>query len=87
MIPVFTGTRFAGVKGWVKPITLTLAPVSWYGAGSLPSRERGFSLGVVDVFRGVEAEATVFVEVESVAEELQVSHAAGSLDDLFFGSG
>ena len=40
----------------VKPITLTLAPVSWYGAGSLPSRERGFSLGVVDVFRGVEAE-------------------------------
>ena len=36
---------------------------------------------------GVEAEQAVFVEVESVAEDVQVPHAAGGLDDLLFGLG
>ena len=34
---------------------------------------------------GVKAEAAVFVEVESVAEDLHDSHAASGLDDLLHG--
>ena len=39
------------------------------------------------MFRGVEAEQAVFVEVEAVAEDPQVPHAAGSHEDLLFGLG
>ena len=35
----------------------------------------------------MEAEEALFVEVESVAEDVQVSHAAGDLDVFFFGFG
>ena len=37
--------------------------------------------------RGVEAEQAVFVEVEAVAEDVQVSHAAGGHEYLLFGLG
>ena len=36
---------------------------------------------------GVEAEQAVFVEVESVAEDVQVPHAAGGYEYLLFGLG
>ena len=58
-----------------------------WGTVYFQGNDRAGGLGVVDGGWGLEAEATVFVEVEAVAEELQVSHAAGGLDDLFFGSG
>ena len=50
--------------------------------GRLRSGQR---LGVVDVVRGVEAEEAILVEVESVVEDVQVSHAAYGGEDLLFG--
>ena len=70
----------SGVEGDSEPFE---TPFDRLRAGFDPSPS--IWLGVVDVVRGVEAEEAVFVEVDAVAEDAQVPHAAGGHEDLLFG--